>query len=67
MIQPLAERCSAVTLLHICGNMTPVLELMADTVADILELDSKVNLATAKQRVGHRVCLMGNLDPGECL
>lgn len=47
--------------------MTPVLELMADTVADILELDSKVNLATAKQRVGHRVCLMGNLDPVECL
>jgi uroporphyrinogen decarboxylase len=40
---------------------------MADTGADILELDAKVDLSTAKQRVGRRVCLMGNLDPVECL
>ena len=62
-INPLAQARGAMTLLHICGNMTSVLELMADTGAQILELDSKVSLAEAKQRVGNRVCLMGNLNP----
>ena len=66
-INPLADRFGAVTLLHICGNMTSVLESMADTGAQILELDYKVNLKTAKHRVGARVCLMGNLNPVEVL
>lgn len=66
-INPLAEHDGAATLLHICGNMTPVLESMAGTGAHILELDHKVNLKTAKERVGQRVCLMGNLDPVELL
>jgi uroporphyrinogen decarboxylase len=47
--------------------MTPVLEDMANTGAQILELDSKVSLRSAKERVGHRVCLMGNLNPVELL
>lgn len=55
------------TLLHICGNMTPVLSEMADTGAKILELDYKVSLAVAKNIVGSRVCLMGNLNPSETL
>ena len=66
-INPLAEQHGAATLLHICGNMTPVLEVMAETGAQILELDHKVSLKTAKERVGRRVCLMGNLDPVEVL
>jgi MtaA/CmuA family methyltransferase len=66
-INPLAERHGAVTLLHICGNMTAVLESMADTGAHILELDHKVSLKAASERVGRRVCLMGNLDPVELL
>ena len=66
-INPLAAQHGAATLLHICGNMTPALEDMAETGARILELDHKVDLKTAKQRVGQRVCLMGNLDPVEVL
>ncbi|MCX6902512.1 MAG: uroporphyrinogen decarboxylase family protein [Verrucomicrobia bacterium] len=66
-MNPLAERRGAATLLHICGNMTAVLEPMADTGAHILELDHKVSLKTASARVGNRVCLMGNLDPVELL
>lgn len=66
-IHPIAEKRQDLTLLHICGNMTPVLELMADTGAHILELDSKVDLGVAKARVGRRVCLMGNLSPVEIL
>ncbi len=66
-IKPAAEGHGAATLLHICGNTTAVLELMADTGAQMLELDHKVSLKTAKQCVGDRVCLMGNLDPVELL
>lgn len=66
-INPLAELHGAATVLHICGNMTPALESMADTGAQILELDHKVSLKAAKERVGHRVCLMGNLDPVQLL
>lgn len=55
------------TLLHICGNMTPVLSDMADTGADIIELDYKVSLQKAKELIGSKVCLMGNLDPSSIL
>jgi uroporphyrinogen decarboxylase len=58
-----AARVGGMTLLHICGNMTSVLQEMCDSGADILELDSKVDLGLAKARVGDRVCLLGNLNP----
>ncbi len=53
----------ALALLHICGDTTRILPLMAATGADILEIDHKVDLATARSLAGDRVCLMGNLDP----
>jgi uroporphyrinogen decarboxylase len=53
----------AKTLLHICGNSTRVLDLYAETGADIIEIDHKVDLAYAKQVVGDRACLIGNVDP----
>ena len=62
-LNPVAELKGAATLLHVCGNMTPVLPAMADSGAHILELDWKVNLRAARQAVGNRICLMGNLDP----
>ena len=57
----------ALTLFHVCGNTTPILEAMADTGAQLLELDSKVDLRVAKTRVGQRVGLVGNLDPAAVL
>jgi uroporphyrinogen decarboxylase len=53
----------AKTLLHICGDSTKVLDLYADTGADIIEIDHKVDLAHAKQVVGDRCCVIGNVDP----
>lgn len=49
--------------LHICGAATKILPLMADTGADILEIDQKVDIGTAKDLVGNKATLMGNLDP----
>lgn len=51
--------------LHICGNASPILELMADTGADAIEpLDplGGVSVADAKKRVGSRVCLKGGVN-----
>lgn len=60
-------KTGAIASLHICGKTTPMLELMADTGVKILELDHLVNLVEAKQRVGDKVILMGNLNPTELL
>lgn len=51
--------------LHICGECAPILEMMADTGVDAIEpLDrmDAAGLASAKRRVGERVCLKGGVD-----
>ena len=51
--------------LHICGNSTPILEMMADTGADCIEpLDplGGVKVSNAKERIGNRVALMGGVN-----
>ena len=66
-LQPLAREKGAVALLHICGDTRKILPLMASTGTDILEIDSKVDMAEAKALTGGRVALMGNLDPSAVL
>ncbi len=51
-------------VLHICGRTKRVINCMADSGADILSLDD-IDLEEAKQLVGDRVCLMGNVSPAE--
>jgi MtaA/CmuA family methyltransferase len=49
--------------LHICGDATALLADMASTGADVLEIDSRVDLPEACRQVGPGVALWGNLDP----
>lgn len=52
------------TLLHICGNTTDKLDLLADTGADCVSIDQKVALSKAKEVfTGKKRCLAGNLNP----
>lgn len=53
-------------VLHICGKTSQVIELMAESGADVLSLDL-IDLGEAKIRVGDRVCLLGNVRPAETL
>ena len=62
-VAPAARRRGAVTLLHICGDTTRILPLMAGTGADVLEIDHLVDIGAARGLTGGRVALMGNLDP----
>ncbi len=77
-VRPAADTRGVLTLLHICGGMTPVLPLMVRTGAHILELDWKVGLKTARviaedeagasgAGVTSPPALMGNLDPSAVL
>ncbi|NLX35416.1 MAG: hypothetical protein GXY68_01870 [Chloroflexi bacterium] len=53
---------------HTCGGMMPLLERIADMGPDAIEtltppgMGGDVDLAEAKRRVGHRVCLVGGWD-----
>lgn len=49
--------------LHICGQTTRVWQEMADTGAGLLSLDDVVDLAAAREQVGDRVALLGNIRP----
>ena len=51
------------TYLHICGNVSDRLDLMADTGVDGISIDHLVDVAAAKREVGDRVCIIGNIDP----
>jgi uroporphyrinogen decarboxylase len=49
--------------LHICGNTARIWQEMADTGASVLSLDDAVDIGQAKQQVGDRVALLGNVRP----
>ena len=58
----LIKRSGVKTILHICGNTTDRLELMAGTGVDGLSLDGAVNFEDARKILGPHFCLMGNVD-----
>ncbi len=49
--------------LHICGDSTPILQDMAGSGADVLEIDHRVDITQASRIVCPDVALWGNLDP----
>lgn len=55
----------ALTYVHVCGNQTPLAEMLADSGVDCIEpMDPMggVDPAEMKRRVGHRVALMGGVS-----
>ncbi|MCX6998565.1 MAG: uroporphyrinogen decarboxylase family protein [Kiritimatiellaeota bacterium] len=49
--------------LHICGNITHLLDGIATLGVDILDVDHMVDLALVRKKVGPCVALAGNIDP----
>lgn len=66
-VNPLCREHGALSLLHICGNNTKVFGRFAELGADIVAIDHKADLATAKQVIGGSACLIGNIDPSSVL
>ncbi|MFO0792981.1 MAG: uroporphyrinogen decarboxylase family protein [Candidatus Brocadiaceae bacterium] len=51
-------------VLHICGKTKRVIQCMAESGADILSIDN-IDLREAKELVGEKVCIMGNVSPAD--
>ncbi len=62
-VGPVLREHDAAIVLHSCGNNTDFLPLFARTGIDMLDVDSMVDLAYAKEAIGREVCLCGNLNP----
>ena len=55
------------TIMHICGNTTKVLPVIAELAPSAFSFDHAVDPAVAKQTIGDSVCLLGNLDPSDTM
>ncbi|MDR3262407.1 MAG: uroporphyrinogen decarboxylase family protein [Tannerella sp.] len=53
----------ALSKLHICGNITPFLELLPVQYCDIIDIDWMVSLEKAGELYGDVACVNGNYDP----
>ncbi len=49
--------------LHICGNISPLLERVGELGCDIVDLDFMVSVEAARTAMGPDQILLGNLDP----
>jgi MtaA/CmuA family methyltransferase len=50
------------TVLHICGNCTPILNEMGDTGTSGVSIDSPVDVLKAKKVLGKRAAIVGNIN-----
>jgi MtaA/CmuA family methyltransferase len=50
-------------ILHICGDSTQILDMMARTGAAVISLDQCMNLPTVRNAVGWGVAIGGNINP----
>lgn len=48
--------------LHVCGRTTHLLDAIARLGCEIVDLDTQVNLRSARERMGERQVLLGNID-----
>ena len=53
--------------MHICGNTSHIIDLMAATGADGLEVDYQHDITYYKRETGRAVCLQGNIAPAGVL
>jgi len=66
LIDYIHSREKTVTL-HICGKTNHIWNLMADAGADCISIDNEASLSEAKEKVGNRVRIMGNVRPSEVM
>lgn len=54
---------SAMAFYHVCGDTSNIMDLLADTGCDLLSIDDRVDLLYAKNKIGDRLPIAGNVDP----
>ncbi len=62
-LQKFASEVDSVTILHICGNVNPVINYMADCGFEGLSVEEKIgDVKKAKEVIGDRARLVGNIS-----
>lgn len=62
-LQKFSSNVNSVTVLHICGNVNPVLDYMADCGFEGLSVEEKIgSVKKAKEILGDRARLVGNIS-----
>lgn len=63
VLQRFADGVNGPMILHVCGDVTPILEMMADCHFESISIEEKVkDLAGAKAKVGDKVTICGNVS-----
>jgi len=62
-VRQIARAVHAVSILHICGDTTHLVEKMCETGVEGLSLDSRVDFPAVRPRLKNDVALIGNIDP----
>jgi MtaA/CmuA family methyltransferase len=57
------HECGASVKLHICGNITHLLNSLKDLKTDIIDLDWQVDLDLGREILGNNVVIGGNINP----
>ena len=57
----LAPKADKKSILHICGNTEPILDMMADTGVTGISIEEKVAPEVAVEKVGKKTVLVGNV------
>jgi MtaA/CmuA family methyltransferase len=52
---------------HICGQLAPILQDVTGTGVDSVDMDSPVDMKAARELLGKRVTMLGNISPAELL
>ncbi|MHC4911392.1 MAG: uroporphyrinogen decarboxylase family protein, partial [Planctomycetota bacterium] len=61
------HEAGAAVKLHICGNINQIIQCMAESRADVIDVDWMVPLGEARKLVGPEITLCGNFDPSAVL
>lgn len=61
------EALSVPKILHICGDVTPIIRYMARTGADAISLEPKTDTGVARKECGQEMILMGGCDTATTL
>lgn len=56
------EKLGTLTVLHVCADTKFILNAMADTRVNGLSIDTVVDIALAKETVGEKAAIIGNVD-----
>ena len=62
-VEEIAQSLRAITILHICGNTTPLIPEMIKTRVHGISIDSGVDLVGVLSQLKNGMAVIGNIDP----